>query len=302
MSGKTYVAGIDIGGTNFRLGLVDRQLRLHHFEKKSSAVLACEKNGVPSLAREIGAYLDAHCRRDEVEAVAIGFPSIVSKDRTTLYSTPNLKGFDNVDVVHPLEEALGLPVIIERDVNFLLQNDIQQLGLLPQSTILGFYVGTGLGNALYLNGRFYTGKNGVAGELGHIPLYGLERKCNCGNLGCSEIICSGMGLRAIANAHFPGADFPKLFAEHGDSPILRQYIADLAIPIATELTLLDPDTAVIAGGVVFMEGFPKEELLKQVAERTRKPYPAANLDIRFSQHTQQSGVIGAGIYVWNQKP
>ncbi|MBC8570175.1 allose kinase [Zongyangia hominis] len=300
MSGKSYVAGIDIGGTNFRLGLVDRELKVHHFEKKSSTVLAAEGNGVPHLIREITAYLDAHCSREEVAAVAIGFPSIVSKDRTTLYSTPNLPGFDGVDVVSPLQEALGLPVFIERDVNFLLQNDIQQLKLDPSHTILGFYVGTGFGNALYLDGKFYTGKNGVAGELGHIPLYGLDRRCNCGNLGCSEILCSGMGLRAIAETHFPGEDFSRLFLEHGDAPVLRQFVADLAIPIATELTLLDPDTAVLAGGVIAMEGFPREELIRFIKERTRKPYPAENLDLRFSKHTQQSGVIGGGIYGWQK--
>ena len=90
-----------------------------------------------------------------------------------------------MDVAHPLRKALGLPVYIEKDVNLLLLYDIHHLHLDPSKSILGFYVGTGFGNALYLNGDFYTGKNGATGELGHIPLYGLDKRCNCGNLGCA---------------------------------------------------------------------------------------------------------------------
>ena len=72
-------------------------------------------------------------------------------------------------------------------------------------------------------------------------------------------------------------------------------MATLAIPIATELTLLDPDYAVIGGGVVAMEGFPQEYFVECIKDRTRKPYPASNLDIRFSKGAQQSGVIGGAL-------
>ena len=294
MADQSYVLGIDIGGTNFRLGLVKSDLSIDHFEKKSSSILT-GGDGIANLAQEIDNYISAHTQKEQIEAVVVGFPSSVSKDRTTLYNTPNLAGFNNMDVAHPLRKALGLPVYIEKDVNLLLLYDIHHLHLDPSKSILGFYVGTGFGNALYLNGDFYTGKNGATGELGHIPLYGLDKRCNCGNLGCAETICSGMGLNAIAAQHFPEEEFSKLFVNHGASEVLRQYVATLAIPIATELTLLDPDYAVIGGGVVAMEGFPQEYFVECIKDRTRKPYPASNLDIRFSKGAQQSGVIGGAL-------
>ncbi len=71
---------------------------------------------------------------------------------------------------------------------------------------------------------------------------------------------------------------------------------DLAIPIATEINILDPDYSIIAGGVTFMEGFPKEVLIEAVHRMARRPYPEQNLEIMFTEHDQQSGIYGSGIY------
>lgn len=290
-----YVIGIDIGGTNFRIGLVSEQGGLEQFQKKSSSILAGE-NAAERLAEQITAYMDETDSRGKVIAVAMGFPSIVSKDKTTLYNTPNLAGYDNVNLKDPLEARLGIPVFLDRDVNFLLQNDIRQLGLDPSQTILGFYVGTGFGNALYLDGRFFSGRNGVAGELGHIPLYGVEEECTCGNTGCSETRCSGRRLEALVKAHFPDTPIYEVFAKHGDHPVVTGYVRDLAIPIATEINILDPDVSIIAGGVIMMQGFPKELLDSEVRARVRKPYPWQNLRLLFTEHNQQSGVLGSADY------
>ncbi|MEM1484597.1 allose kinase [Oscillospiraceae bacterium PP1C4] len=293
------VIGIDIGGTNFRIGMVSKQGVLANFQKESSSILTTG-DAVQTLAEQITAYLDKFDAHDKVRAIAIGFPSIVSKDKKTLFSTPNLAGFDNINLKDPLEALLKLPVFIDRDVNFLMQNDIHQLGLDPSQTILGFYVGTGFGNAIYIEGRFYSGKNGVAGELGHIPLYGVEEYCTCGNIGCVETRCSGRYLEALVRENFPETQIYNVFAEHGDDPLVRRFVEDIAIPIAAEINILDPDVCVIAGGVVFMKGFPKDILEKAIRERVRKPYPAQNLELVFTEHTQQSGVLGSGEFAHQQ--
>lgn len=293
---QQYVIGIDIGGTNFRIGLVDSLGGIQGFEKKPSAVLT-KGDAVNNLVEEIEGFIQKNNAREQAAAVAVGFPSIVSKDKRVLYNTPNLKGFDGLDLKGALEDKLNLPVFIDRDVNFLLQNDIRQLGLEPGATILGFYVGTGFGNAVYIDGKFHAGKNGVAGELGHIPLYGVEEKCTCGNVGCSETRCSGRHLQELVQAYFPGTEISQLFTAHGEDPRIQAFVRDLAVPIATEINILDPDYAIIAGGVVFMKDFPKDLLEQAIRSMVRRPYPAANLEILYSEHTQQSGVLGGGLFV-----
>lgn len=297
---KNFTLGIDIGGTNFRIGMVSSNGEIENFIKKSSRVFDTG-NAIEHLYNEIVQYYENFQCKDQVVAVAIGLPSMVSKDKQTVLSTPNLKGFDNIHFGNKLSEKLGIPVYLDRDVNYLLQNDMSKLGLKTDKIILGFYVGTGFGNAIFMNGSFYCGKNGVAGELGHIPLYGLEgEQCTCGNYGCSEVRCSGKYLEAITASHFPETIIKNVFKEHGNDPIILKYVRELAIPIATEINILDPDYIILAGGVLFMEDFPKEILVEEIHNRVRKPFPEANLEIFFSEHTQQSGVYGSGEFAHEQ--
>lgn len=296
---KKYVIGIDIGGTNFRMGMVTKDGEVCNFIKKPSSILSSGQ-AINTLAEEISAYIDQFDAKKDIAAVAIGIPSIVSKDKKILYSTPNLEGFDNINIPDPLSVLLGVPVFIDRDVNFLLQYDIGHFSLNSSKTILGFYVGTGLGNAIYIDGKFYGGKNGVAGELGHIPMYGLKQRCTCGNLGCSEVICSGRHLEELVKEHFPGTAIFNAFSEHKNDELITRFVTDLAIPIATEINILDPDYVVIGGGVISMKDFPKNMLVNAILEQARKPYPAANLQVIFSEHTAQSGVLGSADFAYRK--
>ena len=280
---ENYTIGIDIGGTNFRIGTVTEDGRVLNFEKNSSRVFD-EGDVVETIYENIISYMKRYGITDSVKAVAVGIPSIVSKDKKVIISTPNLRGFNNIRFSDILGEKLGLPVYLDRDVNFLLMNDINKLNVDKSKTVLGFYVGTGFGNAIYINGSLYAGKNGAAGELGHIPFIDIKDVCTCGNVGCSETRCSGKYLEFLAQKYFPDTEIKDVFKYHADDPILIKYVEDLAIPIATEINILDPDYSILAGGVLFMENFPKDILVKSIHNKTRKPYPEKNLDIRFSEH------------------
>lgn len=285
--------GIDIGGTNFRIGAVDENGNISNFEKNSSRVF--DSGGVEkTLLEEIKKYIAEYEYDGQISAAAIGLPSMISKDKKIVVSTPNVRGFDNIELSDYLQQELGFPVFVDRDVNFLLQNDIKKLSLDTSKVITGFYVGTGFGNAIYMNGSFYSGKNGAAGELGHIPLLGNKERCTCGNYGCAEVRCSGKYLEALSAELFPDTLIREVFKKHGNDSRIIDYVRGLAVPVATEINILDPDYIVLAGGVLYMEDFPKDILTEAIREMTRKPYPAGNLDIRFSQHNQQSGVYGSG--------
>lgn len=294
-----YTIGIDIGGTNFRIGSVSQNGEVEHFEKISSRIFD-NGNVIDILAESITDYIERHQIAGKVLGVAIGLPSLVSKDKSTVISTPNLKGFDNLLLVKELSKVLSMPVFLDRDVNFLLQNDIERLKLPKDSTVLGFYIGTGLGNAMYLDGKLYSGSNGAAGELGHIPLWNVTETCTCGNVGCSELRCSGRYLETLTKTYFPETKIRNVFKEHGDDPRVIQYIKGLAIPISAEINILDPQYIIIAGGVSEMPEFPKELLKKEILFHSRKPYPEQNLQILFTEHNQQSGVYGSGSFALSQ--
>jgi len=161
--------------------------------------------------------------------------------------------------------------------------------------MIGCYVGTGFGNVIALGGEILVGKNGVAAELGHIPVRGLKLDCPCGNRGCVEMIASGKALKTLQETWYPEDSIADVFTLHAMEAPVRAFINDLALPIATEINILDPDEIILGGGVLQMDGFPKETLENAIRLHTRKPYPAESLVFHYSGEKQENGVIGAGI-------
>ncbi len=297
-SQKKYILGIDIGGTNFRIGLVSQLYEITEFQIKSIKELQ-EGNFIDNLVKQIKYYLNLY--KEEIEAIGIGFPSIVSKDKKYVYSTPNIENLDNINITDSLEKKLDLPIYINKDVNFLILKDIKENKISNDSIVIGLYIGTGFGNAIYINGQIIEGKHGVAGELGHIPVLDSTEVCSCGNIGCIEMYASGKALKKINDENFPDTDINDIFLEHGNTEIIKKYIDTLAIPIATEINILDPDYIILAGGVMIMKEFPIAELKKSIYEKARKPYPAEDMNIIISKHDQKSGILGAAYYIRNYK-
>jgi allose kinase len=217
----------------------------------------------------------------------------VSTDKKIVYQSPNISGFDNLNVAEPLEDAVGVPVFVDNDVNNLLIGEIMDRDLEDCGTVIGIYFGTGLGNAIYINGSILEGKHGVAGELGHIPVLGKTDCCGCGNSGCIEMYASGKKLEQIVKKYFPGTDIKDIFVHHAQSDIIKMFIEALSIPIAIEINILDPDYIIIGGGVINIKGFPKEELEKCVYDHTRKPHPAKCLELVYTNGENEAGVRGA---------
>ena len=293
---QTYAIGVDIGGTNFRMGTVDAKGKTHHFKQLRSQTLKVE-NAAEVLSDYLNDFIKAQGIEAQIKGVAIGVPALVSRDKSRILSAPNLPSLERPDFLSILENRLGVPVLLDRDVNYLLLDDIEALSLQNQQSVLGFYVGTGLGNALYLDGKLYRGANGAAGELGHIPLYGVQEACTCENAGCAETRISGRYLAELQKQYFPKEEITHLFTELGDHPILQKYVRDLALPIATEINILDPQAVILSGGVLSMPDFPYAMLETEILAHLRRPYPKDSVALFKIDHEKDSAVRGAGLAV-----
>ena len=294
-----YVLGIDIGGTNFRMGLVDEEHELHEFVRYKTSETFCADEADQSIdkfVRLIRSYMDEHSAYD-VGMIVIGVPGWVSNNHSYVYTIAKVPGLDRVELGQIIEESVGIKTYVGNDINALLMRDIVLRDLDPDrnKTILGFYIGTGFGNALYINGEMYLGKHGVAAEIGHIPLYGVTDVCNCGAVGCVETRACGLILAKIQKERFPDLEFDELFVKHPDDPVLVQFVKDCALPIATEITLFDPDHVIIGGGVFRVKGFPYELFEKEIRDRTLHPLPAEDIEFMYSEDYNSNGVIGSGI-------
>ena len=296
---KDYIIGIDVGGTNTRIAAGDREGTLAGFFKTDSKQLFQGGNAIKALEKLIVDYREREGLTLPPKAVVIGFPSTVDSARGTVLQTPNLPGLDDLPVSRLLGEKLGVPVIAERDVNLLFWCDVNDLSLPQNGITAGIYIGTGIGNAIFFEGVPLPGKNGVAGELGHIPVIGSERKCSCGNIGCAECYASGRYLNELRESCFPETPMEELFLWHKYTLEMEGFLDALACTIAAEINLLNPQYIILGGGVINMAGFPYEELLCRIRFHTRKPFPADDLTFYRSKDAVENGVRGA--VAWGYK-
>ena len=291
-----YILGIDVGGTNTRLGLVSESGELTEFVREATSQYNTEGKAVTLFMELVKKYISEHAKGKAIDAISVGFPSTVDKDRKVVIETPNIAGLNNIPVVDTFEKEFGVPVFLERDTCLILINDMEKNRIPAEGVAIGIYYGTGIGNAISIDGRIFTGKHGVSAELGHIPMRGVEGRCGCGNSSCAEVVACGRALEGIMERHFPGEDISKVFTEHGDSEVIRRFVDDLSIPAATEINILDPDYIIIGGGLPNMEGFPREELESHIHRYARKPLPDEDLRFIYSKEGQESGVMGAAIH------
>lgn len=291
---EKLIIGIDIGGTNFRIGAVDRKNRVLNFSRRPvSSVL---KGG--DAIKELATFIEEYMRElgGEAGAVAIGFPAPLDKARKTVLKAPNLPRLENLPVSDELERILGIPVFIERDVNMLLAYDMKKYGLPDTGVVCAFYFGTGIGNAIFINGRPYIGRKGAAGELGHIPVDGSDELCGCGLRGCMENLAGGKYLARLRQESYPDTPIEELFTRHGEEPLLQQFVDRMAQAVSTELTILDPDYVLIGGGVPAMKAFPREKLNERIAAHTKNAFSTEEFEALHVEENEEKGVLGAAIY------
>ena len=144
-----HFLGVDVGGTNTRLLLMDDDGEFSGYRKIATADWARQADPLVALGRLIA----GHCQDRQVAQVMLGLPGILSRDRSRVLSLPFIPALDAQPVAALLADLLALPVRMDKDVNHLLWWDLQQLPALPQVAV-GLYLGTGMGNSLWLNGDF----------------------------------------------------------------------------------------------------------------------------------------------------
>jgi len=288
------VIGVDIGGTNIRVGAVDCNANIYQEKIFSSRNLQGD-NAVNDLLDYLKTYIKS--LRFTVRALSFGFPSTIDKDRMTVVNTPNLKGFNNVKIKPIYEDTLGLPVYINKDATALLYCDMYKQNIDQTGTVVGIYFGTGIGNSIIINGKEFTGNDGVACELGHIPVPGRDDPCSCGLNGCIELYAGGKMLERICEETFPNTPVELLFVEHSNTPRVQEYITNMANAVAIEINILNPGHVILGGGVIQMKSFPKALLKNIILEKTRRPIPRDRINILFSDGDDPyNGVVGAALY------
>ena len=280
---RKIAVGIDVGGTNIRIGAQNDAGQMIAFEKVQRTEIIDSRDAGRSLADFITAYLQRHELTGKIGALVAGFPSTISRNRRMIMQTPNIPQMDNLPMADILEQALKVPVYLERDVNLIYEYDRRQLNLSREGIGIGIYFGTGIGNAIFVDGRPLIGRDGCAGEIGHIPMIGRAEVCGCGNLGCTECYASGTRLVAIRDTHFDATPISEIFTRHSNSQTIREFIDAMACVVAAEVNILNPEHVVLGGGLLAMADFPRKLLEERILFHLRKPFPAESIQLFYAR-------------------
>ncbi|MER7110237.1 ROK family protein [Streptomyces sp. NPDC000229] len=300
-----HVIALDVGGTGMKAALVGADGALLYEARRATG----RERGPDAVVETIlgfAAELHAHGReRYGTDAVAAGVavPGIVDPDRGLAVYAANL-GWRDVPLRALLAQRLGgLPVALGHDV---------RTGGLAEGRVgagrgadrfLFVPLGTGIAGAIGIGGAIEAGAHGYAGEIGHIVVRPGGPACGCGQRGCLETLASASAVsRAWAAAsgdpEADAADCAKA-VESGDGRAVRVWrdaVAALADGLVTALTLLDPRTLIIGGGLAEAGETLFTPLRAAVEERvTFQKLPA----IVPAALGDTAGCLGAGLLAWD---
>lgn len=298
---ENVIIGIDLGGTNLRIGAVtpDNEM-LSPSVIKSSAVAYADKP-IEKICEIIADYIENnHIRK--VEAISIGVPSSVENDKETVICTTNIRNqegeavFSHTNMAEGIRAYFKVPVFINNDVNNILLYDIAANHLEKQKVVVGIYIGTGVGSSVVIDGKPLEGKNGAELDIGHIPYFGGDVRCSCGKTGCCECYASGWRLQELRRQYYPDTEIQDMFTKHKDEKPMKDFIQACAYIYAVMVTIFNPDTIIVGGGVPEMADFPREEFERAVNENTGRDVMAYGFDYLYSKEFIGKGVIGAAVF------
>jgi glucokinase len=301
--------GVDLGGTNLRIAVVDVDGRVLREERAECPDGAWR--GIVAAIEQLATRLRVDF--PEVRALGLGVAALVDHDGNARYA-PNIPGLVDAPLRAALMDALPMPVAVDNDANAAAWGEARHGAARGVDDALVITLGTGVGGGIIAGGRVYRGAHGFAAEVGH---WQFERRgvlCACGEAGHWEASASGpalarLGGEAAARGAAPGilalagGDASAVTAFHvadaaraGDPDalaILRAYASDVALGFAGLVNILDPELVVVSGGLVDLGDLLLDPLRTAFADRIEGAPHRPAVPIIPAVLGDQAGVIGA---------
>jgi glucokinase len=184
--------GIDIGGTKLAIALGDASGAIRRRSRRPTQPSADAAADVARIAVDVRQLLaEAGVGLHEIAAVGVSAPGPIDRAHGSLVDPPNLPGWRTVPLVALLENALGLPVVLENDADAAALAEWRFGAGRGFTDVVYLTMSTGIGAGLILGGRLYAGPYGGAGEFGHVSLDPNGPDCACGLRGCFEAFSGG---------------------------------------------------------------------------------------------------------------
>lgn len=312
-----YTAGVDIGGTNTKIGIVNEKGEL--LVKKEIKTLSY--NGVEKtliriwkMIEELLFLLDID--KKDLKGIGMGIPGpVINKKIVGFFA--NFPWEKNLNISKIFETISGKVTKVENDVNVIALGETKFGAGKGSKISVTIALGTGIGGGIYINGKILSGINGAGGEIGHIKLVKDGKLCGCGQKGCFEAYASATGLEREAISRLKVNRTNKLYqklngkideleakdifdcAKDGDifSLDIVEYEAEyLAMGMGNILNIINPEKIILCGGV----SLAGELLLNKVKEKLPKyalNITLKNFNIVLGNLGNDAGIKGAAALI-----
>lgn len=311
---KKYNICLDIGGTKVLGAVFNEKDKLVCKVKKRSTEQGNDAQNIEAVIIEVTRQLlqKANIKKSQINAISAGVPGIIDSENGIVVFTPNLP-WRNYDLRGAIEKEFGTKFFLGNDVNVGVLGEYKYGAAKGFKHVVGFFIGTGVGGGLILNGKLFEGNEFKAGELGHMNVEENGPECGCGNRGCLEAFSSKKGMakymlgeiekgretpmkEAIDENGVFKSKFLKAAVEAGD-PVALEAIDRachyLAVASGSMINALSPDCVIYGGGV--MEALGDLFLEKIISEIDAFAMPAIrpSVEIRKASLGDYSNIYGS---------
>ncbi len=313
---KKYRVGVDLGGTNIAVGVIDENYNIIGRGKL--------KTNVPRPAEEIMADIvkavkmavsDAGISLDEVESIGIGTPGNVNKEKGVIEYANNLY-FNLVPAVELINKLVDAKVYLENDANCAaLGEAIAGVGK-GRKLFIAVTLGTGVGGGIINDGKVMAGCNEAGGELGHMVIEMNGIPCNCGRIGCWEAYASATALVeqtqkamldhrdskmwSLASGSLDNVNGRTAFdaMRAGDEwgcKVVEKYIEYVAVGTVNIINIFQPEMICFGGGICNEGETLLAPLRKHIEKFRYSRYSDTQTEICRAKLGNDAGIIGAAL-------
>ncbi len=315
---KKYKIGVDVGGTNVKVALVDKSGSIVYSDTVPTRAEMGYEYTISNIIKAIQNLMkESKVDKSLIEGIGFGFPGQIDCDNGIVRLAPNIPGWVNIPIADIVSNEFSIPVKVDNDVRCAALAELNFGAGRGAQNLICITVGTGIGSGLIINGKLVRGASNAAGELGHIKLQMKDGPiCGCGDTGCLEAFASGPGIVALAEEYIKGGKSTK-FRELANPDITPYIVAEAAkqgdvvakkifeiigeyigIGLASVVNLLNPEKVVIGGGVADAGDLLFNPVIETLKKRTM-PIQRDAVQVVHAELGNTAGVIGASLLIDN---
>ncbi|MCQ2795182.1 MAG: ROK family protein [Bacilli bacterium] len=288
--------GIDVGGTNVKIGVVSKQGKVL---KKEVIKVNSKEPGLSALKR-IAKIINRFKKEYSLKGIGMGMPGILDLSKgELLYSSTTLNSWRHINLIDTLTKLTNLKVKISNDANVATLAESRFGKYKKANSLILLTLGTGVGGGIIVDKHLIEGNNGQGAELGHMSINHEGRKCGCGRVGCLEAYVSAVALEKDAYKAFKKKiDAKTVFSlyKKGNSTakkVINDYIAYLGEGLLNYCIIFRPEVILLSGGVANAGNLLIKPLNGYLKKHQYGIKGTAKVIVDIASLKYDSGIIGA---------